>query len=863
MQQHPGAFSDGKVAQEIIEQSPSLAIRVAPEPDGRWTTQFITHNISQYGYKWQDFMSGKVSWHDIVHPDDYPAVCKLIDEHAEQAADQYSIVYRLLTASGEIVWARDYTTVTRDASGSILYYDCVISNYTKQKESYDRIEDNARQLDVLNDILVNLHSADTNQAFNILLDRSGKYLDISRVILFEDAPGHKTCKAVYEWCNHGVSSMMERGPFELRYREDIPDIDADLAASGFRAVDYGTIPAGSADEFDNEGVISAAIFAVYMGSERYGFICFDECFLHRTWSESTLAFLKTIAKLVSTAVMRKKTEESVFTSRATMKTVLDNVPAYIYVLSPLTREIVFTNQAYARDFSLDPGSSEETLHGRIGDFCETCPDFRRLTTHSRYFEVELPQSGRWIGVRCSSIPWITGERMRLFVGQDITEKKEHEEYIRRIAYTDHLTGLPNRYRCDFDLQSAIADAHQSGRKGYVLFIDMDDFKIVNDGYGHDYGDALLKEFARFLRETRLEKNAVFRFGGDEFVLLIDPGNADRIQDIIGTLISRARKPWPVLGKSFYCTLSVGIVAFPDGDMGVKEIIKNADIAMYEAKKLGKNSYTFYSDNMRNDSVERAEMESMLRECIADNFSGFEAYYQPYVDMKTGRIIGAEALIRWFRPDHRLIMPFSFIALSEYLGLIVPIGEFILREACTLLRRINDSGHPDFSVSVNISMRQLQQQDIVHQIEAILNETGVNPKNLVLEITEGLEITGLQRIQIILGELHKKGIQIAMDDFGTGYSSLSNMRDLPIDIIKIDRSFIQSITRDSYASSFIQLITDFSHAVHKQICIEGVETEEQLGYCQRANVDMIQGFYYYLPMPKISLLEAVDRPNPKM
>lgn len=858
---HPSSnfFSDD-IAREIIEQSPAIAIRVTGER-GNWDTAFITKNIIQYGYDWRDFQCGQIRWGDIIHPDDLESLCASIDENDQLGIDRYSTIYRIITAWGQSVWVNDISTVMRDKAGKVLYSDCIISDYTKLKESNDKIADNARQQDVLNDILVSLHSADLDQAFNIILDRTGKYLGISRILLFEDTPDHAGCKAVYEWCNQGISSMMAQGPFVLDYEKDIPEIDADLTQKGMRAVDFGQIPSNSTEEFDHEGVIAAAIFAVYRFGERYGFICFDECLIERKWSESTLTFLQTISKLVSTAVMRRKNDEAVHTSQVTMETVLNNIPTYIFVIHPTSREIVFANQAYRRDFPLDtpPGISPETLHQEIGKFCETCLDYKKDGPYhtSHYFEVELPISAKWFGVQCRSIPWITGENLRLFSCQDITEKKEHEEYIRRIAYMDHLTGLPNRYRCDVDLQAAIDEARQTGRKGYVLFIDMDDFKIVNDGYGHDYGDALLIEFAQFVNSLKMGKNCVFRFGGDEFVILVDPSNADYIHSIIKTLVDRARRPWPVLDKSFYCTLSVGIVAFPDGGMGIKEILKNADIAMYEAKKLGKNSYTFYSDNMRNDSIERAEMEAMLRECIANGFAGFETFFQPYVDLRTERITGAEALIRWFRPDGRLIMPVSFISLSEYLGLIIPIGMFVLREACLLLKIINESGHPDFTVSVNISIRQLQQQDIIHQIEAVLSETKVNPRNLILEITEGLEVTGLQRIQILLGELHKKGIQIAMDDFGTGYSSLSNMRDMPIDIIKIDRSFIQNITKDQYSHSFIKLIADFSRSVGKQICIEGVETEEQLTYCRDAGAYMIQGYYFYRPMPKKALMDVVE------
>lgn len=843
------------VAQDIIEQSPAIALRVRGD-SGEWKTSYMTQNISQYGYNREEFVSGKMNWADLVHPDDIQDLCDNIDRHFEEGIDRYSTQYRIRTAWGDYIWVSDLSTVVRDDDGNELYTDCIISDYTEFKRSQDLIEDNTRQQKVLNDILVSLHNADLDQAFNIVLDRTGKYLDISRVILFEDDPDHKNCKAVYEWDNEGIDSMMDTGNFGLNYDDDIPEIKIDLERKGMRAVNYGDIPRNSADEFDEEGVIAAAIFAVYKGDERYGFICFDECVIERQWEDDTLHFLETIAKLVSTAVMRKENAEALNLSRQTMQTVLDNVPTYIYVSDPTDDRIVFANEAFQRDFKHDFSGppSGNSLHGLITKYCSEHQDIddNMMRVKPVYFEIPFGDSDTWLGVQCSVIPWLDGRELRLFSCTDISEKKQREEYIKKMAYMDHLTGLPNRYRCDIDLEYAINAARESNSTGYVLFIDMDDFKIVNDGYGHDYGDALLIEFADYLYETCLPGNSVFRFGGDEFVILVDPANSDRVDEVVGNLLEKARSPWMVLGKSFYCTVSVGIVRFPDGDMGVKEIIKNADVAMYEAKKIGKNAFAYYSDNMRNDSIERAEMESLMRGAISQNFAGFTTYFQPFVDIATGEITGAEALVRWFTSSDRLIMPGEFISLAEYLGLIVPLGDFVLREACKQLRRINESGLPDFTISVNISIRQLQQQDIITRITSALEETGANPNNLILEITEGLAVTDMQRILIICNELRKLGIKIAMDDFGTGYSSLSNMRDMPIDIIKIDRSFIQNITSDPYSHSFIRLISDLGHSMNKQICVEGVETAEQLSYCRETKANVVQGFYFYKPMPSNEL-----------
>ncbi len=847
------------VAHEIIEQSPSIAIRVTGE-NGAWVTEYITRNVSQYGYSREDFLSGKLRWADVVHPDDYKKLCDSIEEYGRHGIDRYNTHYRVVTADGRDVWVSDISTVVRGENGNLLYTDCIISDYTKIKENLDKIEDNARQQDVLNDILRSLHDSDLSQAFTIILDRTGKYLDISRVILFEDNPGHTGCSAIYEWCNEGIPSARKNGILELDYQKDIPEIEADLKAKGMRAVDYGDIPTQSTGEFEAEGAIAAAIFAVYKGGEHYGFICFDECVKKRHWEKSTLFFLQNISKLVSTAVIRKINADAIHASQVSMEMVLDNVPNYIYVMNPAKNEIMFANESFLRDFPGKGGDLlQSELHKSILAHCRACPDFDQQSIQggTRYFELYFEDRGLWLGIRCSLIQWLDGRDMRLYSCQDVTEKKQHEEYISRIAFLDHLTGLPNRYRCDADLQEAINEARKTRQKGYILFIDMDDFKIVNDGYGHDYGDGLLIEFAHFLNGELGRGNRVFRFGGDEFVVMVEPSNAGNVQNVIDKLIQRAAQPWPALDKSFYCTLSIGVVQFPDGDMGVKEIIKNADVAMYEAKKNGKNKYVFYDDSMHNDSIERAEMEKMMRGAIAGGFQGFELYYQPYLSMPEQKIIGAEALLRWFAPSGNLLLPEDFLSLAEYLGLIIPIGEFVLRDVCKTLKYINDNIDPDFTLSVNMSPRQLQQQDILGSVEDILGETGANPHNLIFEITAESAAIDVDRILLICDALRKKGIRFAMDDFGVGYSSPGNMRNMPVDIIKIGPSFVRDVPADAYSDTFIRLITDLGHSLGKQICLEGVETAGQLDYCMQSRADSVQGVQLYQPMEAGDLFQTIQ------
>ncbi len=723
------------IAGEIIERSPSIALRVVGE-HGKWGTVFITRNISAFGYSQEDFMSGRVTWMDVVHPDDREDVVNLLNGFAEMGNDRFNILYRIVKADGTPLWISDNTQVVRDENGGIGHCDCIITDYTETKEHIERIGDNFRQQAVLNEILQGLHDSDLDKALHIILHRSGSHLDLGRVVLFEDNPGHRTTRPIQEWRSPGVASILDRKGFTLSYQDDIPEIAEDLAEYGYRIVNHGEIPPGSAAALARLGVLAAAAFAVTIQDEPFGFIAFDECARPRRWSRDVVRFLDNVSRLVAPVILRRR----------------------------------------------------------------------------------------------------------------------NEQIIQTMALTDQLTGLWNRYHLETRLNQAIAEARESGRDGYVLFIDLDDFKIINDAYGHDYGDVILKEVGRFLREHFGENGTIFRFGGDEFVILLEPGRADAIQEIMDGVQARAQLPWTVIDRSFYCTLSIGVVRFPESYLDSKEIIKNADIAMYQAKKTGKNNYVFFSRTMDNDSVERSEIETAMRRAIEDCFDGFRVYYQPLCDLDK-RIIGAEALLRWQLPNGRRLQPAEFIPLAEYLGLIVPLGEHVLRTAARQCRRIN-AMFPTFFVGVNVSMRQFRCQDFLERTLGLLADEGVANSNVILEMTEGMAMQDMQRMKLMAGELRQAGLRVAMDDFGTGYSSLSNMRDLPIDVVKIDRSFITEVTTDAYSKSFIRFITDLVHSMERKVCIEGVETAGQLKYCRDSRADYMQGFHLWRPMSGEDLLKTL-------
>ena len=849
--------------EQIIEDLPVVSMRLSYE-DQQWDTWFISKNIEMYGYSRQDFLDGKLSWVDFVHPDDRVVALKQAHDYVIRKIDDFKLQYRILMKGGESIWMTEYSHVIRDADGEPYCVDSMLLNTTRSKIGEDKIEDHYRQQLVLNDILMSLHDADLEQALQIILDRAGAYLDTSRALLFKDSPDHTACKVVYEWLNKGITSVKDLD-YAITYSTEMPEIYVALQETGMLLVNAGEIPENCREEFEHEGLVSSAIFAVYLNGQHYGFVCFDDCVIERTWDENTANFLKNISNLISTVLMRIHTVEQLAMTQRTYETVLDNVDAYIFATHPTSNKIIFANKAFRDIFGSDcVGHDSEDyikltpmLHDRregetdSASGADDAASSNGLTSYEVYFE----RKRQWLAATRELVPWVDGENVHLVNCYDITAKKQYEESIKRIAYQDYLTRLPNRYRCEVDLKASLADSKAAGQPGYLFFIDLDDFKIVNDCYGHDYGDGVLISFADYLKVLFEEDNHVFRFGGDEFVIIVNHNDGYRVSHFLKSMVKRAEKPWKSLDKSFYCTLSIGVVEFGPEEEEVKSILKKADIAMYHAKKMGKNNFVYYQEGFDSATIERSTMETLLRRSMENDFQGFEVYYQPYGDISGKHILGAEALVRMHGPDGELLLPEQFIGLAEYLGLIVPLGEHILRQAATQCKRINDSGLPDFNITVNLSVRQFKQKRIVGRLEEILKQTGVNLSNVIIGINEGVAIGELERMLMLCSEFRKQGIRVALDDFGSGSSSFINMRSLPVDIIRVSSRYIDAID-DDFTGYFVKLVTDLSHFSGKTVCINGVETEEQLEFCRRMGVDMVQGFLFYRPASVEKLYELV-------
>ena len=364
-------------------------------------------------------------------------------------------------------------------------------------------------------------------------------------------------------------------------------------------------------------------------------------------------------------------------------------------------------------------------------------------------------------------------------------------------------------------------------------------------------DWVLKSISHSLQRIPEIHNTCYRMVGDEFVIVVPPESIARFDGIVEEIKEIFSKPWFLKNADYYCTMSMGICYFPEDGSSVQDLIKKADIAMYEAKKSGKNRVAVYSDNISSTSNKRLDMEKNMRDATAGDYKEFEVYYQPIIDIqKEGTpCVGAEALVRWNSATLGFIPPSDFIPLAEYLGLINPIGNHVMKEACKACQYWNTHGHPEFKVNVNLSVVQLLQTDIVETIEETIRRSGINPHNLTLEVTESLAINDMERMKKILNQIRGLGARIALDDFGTGYSSLNHIREIPLDVIKVDQSFVSDLTEDSYSQSFIKMVAELAGAIGVSICIEGIETREQYKVLEGMKVRLVQGYYFDRPMTR--------------
>ena len=440
--------------------------------------------------------------------------------------------------------------------------------------------------------------------------------------------------------------------------------------------------------------------------------------------------------------------------------------------------------------------------------------------------------------------------------QDITERRQSEERLHHLAHYDALTDLPNRILLQDRLNQAMREADRLERLVAVMFLDLDHFKTINDTLGHDIGDALLKAAAERLQASVRPGDTISRLGGDEFgISLANVAHVDDVTRVAQKIMEQFISPFRIGGRDLFISPSVGITLYPLDEKDAESLLKDADIAMYRAKELGRNRFQFYTPELNDRAARRLELETGLRQALERQ--EFILHYQPLVDMKTGRILGMEALLRWRHPEFGLIPPLDFIPLAEETGLIIPIGQWVLKTACAQTKAWQDAGFPTLQVAVNLSSKQLRDKNLIDVVKLALKEAGIEARYLDLELTESVLMQDMDLANTILKELKAVGVSFSLDDFGTGYSSLSYLKRFPIDYLKIDRTFVHDITTDAFGAGLVQAIIAMANVLKIKVIAEGVETQEQLELLRHYGCDITQGYYCSKPLAVEAFTELLQ------
>jgi len=439
------------------------------------------------------------------------------------------------------------------------------------------------------------------------------------------------------------------------------------------------------------------------------------------------------------------------------------------------------------------------------------------------------------------------QQMQERVQAENAMRESQEQLNNYLTRHDALTGLPNRNLFRDRLTHAMARAKRNGLIMAMMVLDLDRFKEINDTLGQTAGDKVLQAVAKVVRESLREVDTIVRLGGDEFALIVeDIAHVDRVTALAERILQVFSNPLVIDGREIYVTASTGITLYPHGVDGVDALLQAADIAMHHAKEEGGNTYEFYAPEMNVHAAANLDMENLLRRALERQ--EFLLHYQPKVAVKSGRITGVEALIRWNSKELGPVSPAKFIPLAEKTGLIVPIGEWVLKTACAQNKAWQEQGYPPLLMSVNLSPRQFRQKNLLEMVAAGLRDAGLNPRFLELEITESMIMLRPEKAIAILQEVHQLGVQLSVDDFGTGYSSLAYLKRFPVQKLKIDQSFMRDLTVDRDDAGIVTAVVAMAKSLNLEVIAEGVETAEQLAFLAKLDCDEYQGYYFSRPVP---------------
>jgi len=769
---------------------------------------------------------------------------------------------------GGIVFESHFSPVL-DESGAVTGLIGTGFDVTERKRMEEVLRQRAdfeKLITTLSSHFINLPPDQIEAGVKNAIQSIGEFIKVDRIFMFQQAQGRITNPS-FEWRVEGLSAP-EDGVSDF--------LLADYPWFAERIGKMDVVHVSSPDDLPAEalaekkllqlrGVKSIVAVPMVSAGQMIGLMTFSTIRSHKTWTDEDISLFKITGEMFAGALERKRSALAVRGSEDKFRELFNNaidaiflfgiseegVPGrYLEVNDIACSKVGYSREEFLQMTPLDISTPE--------DLNEMGKIFKKLIQqgHTTFEKSHVTKSGLKVPVEVNAhvFTW-NGQRVVQSIARDITDRKRAEETIRRQAYYDVLTNLPNRMLFKDRLEQAMKHAHRNKQMLGVIVLDLDRFKNINETLGHLLGDKLLVAVAERLLGILSESETIARFGGDEFTLLLPQVNSiEEATQHAQKIIELLAQPFKLNNHELHVTTSIGMAFYPDDGENSEILLKNAETAMYRAKEQGRNNYQLYASVMNVSAFKQLLMENSLRRALEKE--EFVVYYQPQIDIKTHRIVGAEALVRWQHPDLGLVFPTEFIGLAEETGLIVPIGEWVIRKVCMESKKWQDAGHEKVCISVNLSARQFQQRDLVNTISRILNETGLDPQYLGLEITESIAMKNADFTIAALIELKKMRIHLSLDDFGTGYSSLSYLKRFPLETLKIDRSFVRDITTDPNDAAIVTAVVALAHSLKLSVVAEGVETEGQLSFLKSHECDFVQGYIFSHPLSSENFLKTV-------
>lgn len=853
-------------ANRVVENSATVLYRLDPQEPFPLT--FLSQNFKRYGYEPDQLLTPATGWQQRVNKEDMPAVTANLQSLAEGKVHSIRSEFRFKKPDGSWIWFANDARAIHDAEGRLIAIEGILTDITERKSATHRrdvileaVAASAKDL---------LRASDLQQSLPRVIKRIGEATGVDRAHIFEVDTSTPAARVLqhYLWSAPGVPTSSLLGAVK----------GAAMAEFGFGPwlprLAKGETIVGHVRDFERPvrelfgrlGTQSVLTVPVRVDGRWWGHLGFDDCRTDREWSPTEVDTLETLAELVGAAVARTRHLKTL----ADANRIVENSATVLYRLGPKPPfPLIFVSQNISRygyqadELLADPERWTQLIDP--ADLPTMVDDIRlisegKIDSNQREFRWRKPDG---------SIVWFDGYGRALRDGEnrmvtvegiltDITDRKRAAEQIATLARTDSLTGLPNRAAFLERLNLEFARAKRGANKFAVHYLDLDHFKDVNDTLGHPIGDVLLCAVAQRLQSCVRETDMVARFGGDEFAVL-----QDDIEDTadIETLAAKIGKilavPFAIEGNQVQTTASIGIVPYRGDVATVDVMMMKADLALYRAKNEGRNQFRFHVAELDKQTQQRMIIGEELRHAIERG--EFELYYQPQVEVKSGSLVGLEALIRWNHPKRGLMLPAAFIPIAETTGCIVPIGEWVIEHACRQIKAWNDLAIAPPTVAINLSGAQFK---LASQLDQIVGENliryNIAPERLELELTESVLIETTQRHGETFKRLRKIGVRLAIDDFGTGYSSLDYLRSFRVSRLKIDRRFISDVTTSADDAAIVRATVGLAHELGIEVVAEGVETAGQRDFLIAAGCKLAQGYYFGKPMPAAAAGELLRR-----